>query len=172
MWCSDRRAFLTLCLAGAGTLLLAGCGFQPLYGEASPAAAMNGRFLLETPDGRPGFEMRERLTERLGAPDEARYRLKVTLSLESRGSALTQRDYTTRYDVTGVATYQVVPLGGGAPVLTGRVTSMTAYSAPEGDNSSAFASLVAERDAEVRLARTLADQIVMELAVTADQRGG
>jgi LPS-assembly lipoprotein len=171
MWCSDRRGVLKLGLAFAGLGLLAGCGFQPLYGAGAPAAGMNGQFILETPDGQPGFVMRERLTERLGEPSSALYRLKVTLNLQSRGAALTQQDYTTRYDVTGVASYEVLPLAGGAPVLTGTVTSMTAYSAPEGNNSSAFASLVAERDAETRLARTLADQIVMELAVTAGQRG-
>ncbi|TPE52061.1 LPS assembly lipoprotein LptE [Amaricoccus solimangrovi] len=168
MWCSDRRGFLALCLAG---LALAGCGFRPLYGEGSPAAGMRGQFMLETPDGQPGFDMREQLLARLGQPDQPRYRLRVALDLRSQGSALTQQDYTTRYDVTGVARYDVLPLGGGAPVFSGTVTSSTAYSAPEGDNSSAFASLVAARDAQVRLARTLADQIVMELAVTAGQRG-
>lgn len=171
MWCSDRRAFLRLGLAFAGMGLLAGCGFRPLYGEGSAAREMEGQFVLETPDGQPGFEMRERLVERLGEPSSALYRLKVALELRSRGAALTQQDYTTRYDVTGIAAYQVLPLAGGAPVLTGSVTSMTAYSAPEGDNSSAFASLVAERDAQTRLARTLADQIVVELAVTAGLRG-
>lgn len=167
MWCSDRRAFLAL---GLASLALAGCGFRPLYGEGAPAAEMQGQFVLETPPGQPGFEMRERLTERLGAPSKPLYRLVVTLDLQSRGAALTQQDYTTRYDVTGVATYAVVPLAGGAPVLTGAVNSLTGYSAPESETASAFASLVAERDAEVRLARALADQIVTELAVTAGQR--
>ena len=167
MWCSDRRAFLALGLAG---LALAGCGFRPLYGEGSPAAGMRGQFVLDTPDGQPGFEMRERLLERLGAPSDPLYRLAITLDLQSRGSALTQQDYTTRYDVTATARYAVVPLAGGAPVLTGTVNSITGYSAPESETASAFASLVAERDAEVRLARTLADQIVTELAVTAGAR--
>lgn len=167
MWCSDRRGLLSLALAG---LALAGCGFRPLYGEGSPAAAMRGRFVLETPDGQPGFEMRERLLERLGPADQPVYRLSVRLDLDTEGSALTQQDYTTRYDVSGMARYEVLPLAGGAPVLTGTVTSATAYSAPEGDSSSAFASLVAGRDAEVRVARAMADQIVMELAVTAGDR--
>lgn len=167
MWCSDRRGLLSLALAG---LALAGCGFQPLYGEGSPAAAMRGRFVLDTPAGLPGFEMRERLIERLGDAEAPVYRLRVALELDSEGSALTQQDYTTRYDVTGVARYEVLPVAGGAPVLTGTVSSITGYSAPEGENASAFASLVAERDAHVRLARTLADRIVTELAVTAGQR--
>lgn len=167
MWCSDRRGFLSLALAG---LVLAGCGFQPLYGESSPAAGMRGRFVLETPDGQPGFALRERLLERLGPAEQPEYQLKVTLDLDIEGSALTQQDYTTRYDVSGVARYEVLPLAGGAPVLTGTVNSATAYSAPEGDSSSAFASLVAGRDAEVRVARAIADRIVMELAVTAGDR--
>ncbi len=167
MWCSDRRAVLALGLAG---LALAGCGFKPLYGDAAPAAAMRGQFVLDTPDGQPGFEMRERLLERLGESSDPRYRLAIRLDLQSRGSALTQQDYTTRYDVIGTASYTVTPLAGGAPILTGTVNSITGYSAPESETASAFASLVAERDAELRLALTLADQIVTELAVTAGER--
>lgn len=171
MWCSDRRGVLALGLTLAlGGFALAGCGFKPLYGTGAPAAEMRGRYVLDTPAGQPGFEMRERLLERLGEPSNPLYRVAITLDLQSRGAALTQQDYTTRYDVTGVATYQVIPLAGGAPVLTGTVNSLTGYSAPESEIASAFASLVAERDAEVRIARTLADQIVTQLAVTAGQR--
>jgi hypothetical protein len=47
------------------------------------------------------------------------------------------------------------------------VRSVTGYSAPAARTSAAYATLVAEEDAEARLARTLADQIVQRLALTA-----
>ena len=168
MWCSERRGFLL-----GAALLLAGCGFQPLYAPGAPAANMIGTIsVAEIAGDEPAFLMRERLTERLGTADLADYRLEVSFKLTRRGVALTQQDYTTRYNITGVANYRLVPVAGGPPVRAGEVTSFTGYSAPESENASAFASRAAEQDAERRLARTLADRIVLELAITADQRTG
>ena len=65
-----------------------------------------------------------------------------------------------------VATYRLVPIAGGPPVAAGSVRTVTGYSAPASEASSAFASRAAERDAEERLAVTLADQIVERLALT------
>ncbi len=148
-------------------LALAACGFRPLYGEGEPAAAMTGRVVVAELDGGPGFAFRERLTQRLGAPTAPTHRLETTLSLERTGVALTQENVTTRYNVTGVATWRLVPLAGGPPVVAGSARSVTGYSAPADEASSAFASRAAERDAGERLAVTLADQIVERLALSA-----
>lgn len=152
-------------LLGIGLLVLAGCGFQPLYGEGAPAAAMRGRVEVAMLDGAAGFAMRERLTQRLGPPSAATHRLETTLALERTGVALTQENVTTRYDVSGVATYRLVPLAGGPPVTAGTVRTVTGYSVPAEAASSAFASRAAGRDAEERLAVTLADRIVERLAL-------
>ena len=155
-----RRALLLALLA------LAGCGFRPLYGEGEPAVAMTGRIVVAQLEGAPGFTMRERLTQRLGAPTAATHRLETTLALNRTGVALTQENVTTRYDVTGTATWRLVPLAGGPPVSAGSVRTVTGYSAPADEASSAFASRAAERDAGQRLAVTLADQIVERLALS------
>lgn len=166
MWCSDRRAFIL-----AAALLAGGCGFQPLYAPGTPAANMIGTIVVAPIAGdEPAFLMRERLTARLGAVELADYRLEVTLRLTRRGVALTQQDYTTRYNITGIADYRLIPLAGGPPIRAGQVEFLTGYSAPASETASAFASRVAEQDAERRLATTLADRIVLELAITADDR--
>lgn len=166
MWCSDPRAFVL-----AAALLLGGCGFQPLYAPGSPAANMIGTIAVAPIAGdEPAFAMRERLTERLGEAEVADYRLEVAFRLNRRGVALTQQDYTTRYNLTGTADYRLIPAAGGPPVRAGQVESFTGYSAPESETASAFASRSAEQDAERRLAATLADQIVLELAITAGDR--
>lgn len=157
----DRRGILALVLAA-----LAGCGFTPLYGEGTSAAAMAGRVEVAKLDGAPGFDMRERLTQRLGPPTAPAYRLETTLTLNRTGVALTQQNVTTRYDVSGTATYRLVPLAGGPPAAAGTVRTVTGYSVPAEADSSAFASRAAERDAEARIAVTLADQIVERLALT------
>ena len=165
MWSSEpvaRRTVLALLVLPA-----AACGFTPLYGERTPAAAMTGKVVVAELDGAPGFAMRERLTARLGTPTAPAYRLETTLALTRAGVALTQENVTTRYDVAGVATYRLVPLAGGPPVASGMVRTVTGYSAPAEEAGSLFASRAAERDAEHRLALTLADQIVERLALTA-----
>ena len=157
-----RRALLLALLA------LAGCGFRPLYGEGEPAAAMTGRIVVAQLEGAPGFTMRERLTQRLGAPTAATHRLETTLALNRTGVALTQENVTTRFDVIGTASYTLVPLAGGPPVASGVVRSLTGYSAPASPGASAFAVQAALEDAEHRLAVILADGIVQRLALSAE----
>lgn len=151
-------------------LVVAGCGFTPLYAPGSAAAAMDGQIQVALIDGKAGFQMREELTNRLGPADAPRYRLDVTLRLSKSGVALTQQNVTTRFNVTGIADFKLVPLSGGAPVTTGSVRAITGYSAPEQETASAYSSLVAERDAERRVAVDLADQIVQRLALSAASR--
>ncbi|MFT3975343.1 MAG: LPS assembly lipoprotein LptE [Amaricoccus sp.] len=164
MSCSDvsRRGVL-----GLLALLPAACGFQPLYGEGAPAARMSGRVDVGLIEGEAGFAMRERLTNRLGEPADAPYHLEVKLTLTSAGTALTQENVTTRFDVTGVAEYTLTPVAGGPAVASGVVRSVTGFNAPDFVASTAFAARAAEIDAERRLAVTLADEIVQRLALSA-----
>ena len=164
---SRRRA-----LRGALALLAlvpAACGFQPLYGEGAPASRMAGRIDVGLIDGKAGFDLRERLTNRLGTPVDPAYRLTVALTLKSTGTALTQENVTTRFDVIGVAEYTLTPVAGGRAVASGVVRSVTGFNAPDSVTSTAFAARAAEIDAEHRLAVTLADQIVQRLALSADR---
>lgn len=158
----SRRAAL-----GLLAMLPAACGFQPLYGEGAPASRMAGRVDVGLVDGMAGFELRERLMNRLGEPVDAPYHLTVTLTLNSIGTALTQENVTTRFDVTGVAEYTLTPVAGGPAVASGVVRSVTGFNAADSVASTAYAARAAEVDAERRLAVTLADQIVQRLALSA-----
>lgn len=156
-------------VGAALALLLQGCGFTPLYGEGTPAAALHGQIAVAPLDGTPGFALHERLTEQLGDATTPRWRLATKLEIESSSAALTQENVTTRFDVTGTADFTVTPAAGGLPVLSGRVRTITSYSAPVSETSSAFASEIARQDAQDRVARALADKIVLRLAVEADR---
>jgi LPS-assembly lipoprotein len=163
----SRRAALVAVLAVPG--LLAGCGFEPIYATDEPAAAMRGRIAVDPIDGAAGFALQERLTDRLGAPGPAAHRLVVDLDLRQQGAAITQDNITTRFQVIGSASFDLFAPGGAAPVLSESVGAQTGFSAPAGDVASAFASRAAGIDANLRLARDLADRIVMRLALTADR---
>jgi LPS-assembly lipoprotein len=170
MWSSDRRRVLSL--VAASPLLVAGCGFEPLYGTGSPAGGMEGRVEVAAIDGDAGFTMRERLTERLGEDGQPTHRLTVDLALRQVESGITQQSEIVTYSVIATADIRLAPLAGGPPVLVERLTQQTAYTAPVSSTSFAYASRVARQDAERRLARTLADRIVMRLAVTAEDWAG
>ena len=128
---------------------------------------MAGQVVVPVLEGAPGFALRERLTGRLGPAVDPTHRLEVALELTDTGVALTQENFTTRFNVVGTAGYRLVPLAGGPAVLSGEVRAITGYSAPASQTASAFASLAAERDAEQRLARQLADLILQRLALAA-----
>lgn len=163
MWCSDRRRLL----GALAALPLAACGFEPLYDPAGPGAAVAGRVEVDVIESTAGFALRERLVDRLGLPDAPTHRLAVSLDLRQVGVAITEDDVTSRYDVIGEAAWRLFPLGESAPALAGATSATTGYSAPDSSAASGFAVLSARRDAEDRLALTLADRIAQRLAVDA-----
>ena len=156
----SRRKFLTFT---AAPLALSACGFTPIYSEGSAAEKMHGRIALGTFDGLDGFKMREQLETRLGIATAATHRLDVVLVVDSEGLAVTQDGSITRYNLSGEAEFTVTQLGGGV-VFRDSVSAFTAYNA----TASAYATRIAERDANRRMSVTLADRIVTRMAISAE----
>ncbi len=156
----SRRKILAL--AGAG--LLAGCGFTPVYKSGSAAQNLHGQIAIDLVKGRNGFELRERLEERLGfAAADAPYQLSFRLKTTETGLAVTKDEGTTRFNLTGIADFSIKELATGKTVFADQVKNITAYSA----TSETYPSRIAELDANVRLARALAEQIANRIAITA-----
>lgn len=160
MWSSSRRRFLAL---AASLPAVSACGFEPLYGEGSPARALQGAFDIVLVPSPFGFALNQRLTERLGAATAARYVLEVETRIDVEERAIQEDNTISRFNLDAVADYTVTPLAGDKPVASGSVRSVTGYSA----TGSPFATRSAEADARERLAKTLADQIVTRLSATA-----
>ena len=156
----NRRKFLTLT---ATPLALSACGFTPLYSDGSAAEKMPGRIALGSFDGLEGFQMREQLESRLGTATAATHRLDVALAVASDGIAITQDGSITRYNLSGTAEFIITQLGGGV-VFRDTVTAFTAYNA----TASAYATRIAEQDANRRMSVTIADKIVTRLATSAE----
>ena len=155
----NRRKFLILT---AAPLFASACGFTPIYSAGSAAEQMHGRVALGSFTGLDGFQMREQLETHLGVATAATHRLDVILSVDIDGLAVTQDGSITRYNLSGEALITVTQLGGGV-VLTDTVSAFTAYNA----TASAYATRIAERDANRRMATTLADRIVTRMAISA-----
>jgi LPS-assembly lipoprotein len=152
-----RRAILFLPLA------LAACGFTPAYAPGGGASGLMGAIRVQDPNDKNGFDLVERLEERLGRPEAIRYDLAFTITTEAVGVGITTENEISRFNLKGAVDYTLTERATGARIAGGRVQSFTAYSA----TGSTVAGLAAEEDAATRLMRILADQIVARLvAVT------
>lgn len=157
-------------------LLLAGCGFHPLY--AVPGAARGsmrhslGSIYVEPVPDRLGYEIRNRVIDLLDARSEAQgaaYRLRVTLSdkreaigvqSQTVSSGITQTAIT-RYNDTLTVDYELVDSKTNAVVDKGTETGLSAYNVL----ASPYATLAVQRDADRRAADDIADRIRIDLAV-------
>jgi LPS-assembly lipoprotein len=160
-WSRGLGAFAALALAGG----LAGC-FQPLYSEAAhPGLAEDLRAIeVEPIKDRIGHYLADNLTTDLngtGQTPTPKYKLTVTVvttSVTPTVSSLT--NVATSATVTGDASYTLNKVDGGAEVLTGVASAAAAYDRSQ----QRYNDLRAARDAEIRLARALSQEISLRLA--------
>lgn len=147
-------------------VMLAGCGFRPLYAPGlSPQLAA---IYVEPMPERDGHELRNALIDLLGSNGVTagkRYRLAIHLNQTSRGVALQNDAAITRYNDTLDAEYRLIDLAGNT-VLTGSQTSLSAYNVA----NSSYATLAAQRDSSRRAALSIAERIRMDLAAHFRQR--
>jgi LPS-assembly lipoprotein len=165
MWSSERRGVLLAALCG---LSLAGCdgtGIHPLYMSHNDAlqAELSAIVVDPIPD-RLGHYLGDKLQTDLngtGAALPPRYHL-VVLPRTAVQTPLINTVTSTASAGTVVvsADWRLIPVGGGAPLFTGTVTSAADYSR----SLQRFANIRAARDAEIRDADTLADQITQQVA--------
>lgn len=177
-----RRTLVGALVLGPLTLGLSGC-LRPLYGEAAGGslqaslasieiAPVTGTAAAQNSE-RLGHYLRQELTFDLdgsGAPGSAPKAYRLTIAVKTSNVAPTVDSGTGRADATtlsAVAEYSLAPIGGGPPVTQGRAIANASY-----DRSpQRFAIVRASRDAELRVARTLAEQIRTRLAATLASRG-
>jgi LPS-assembly lipoprotein len=159
------RALASLLLVG--TLLLVGCGFEPLYGEREQAVATEDLLSrVEVPPiaDRVGqlvrIELTNRMTPTRPVPVPA-FALVVVLS-ESKANLAVQKDSSaTRANLTIAANFTLKQIGSGQELTSGSVRSVNSYDILQSD----FATLAAEQDARQRGAIDVADGIVDRLAI-------
>ncbi|MEO1561987.1 MAG: LPS assembly lipoprotein LptE [Pseudomonadota bacterium] len=149
-----------------GASALAGCGFEPVLAPSGSADDLFGQIDIAFQGGRANFEFRTRLIERLGqAGPTAPYRLEYTLGLDETVVTISSDANIDRYNLTGVASFQIIEQATNLPVFSDRVRASAGYSA----TAETFPTRVAARDAELRLVQALADQMVQIIQLSADQ---
>ena len=169
-----RPAFLrtaSRCSAAALAMFsLSGC-IQPLYSSVGGHLAEELQAIAVDPiPDRVGHYLGNELIfafNGTGSEVPPKYRLLVTVT-ESVQTPLIDT-YAARASAASVflsANYQLVPVGGGAPVTKGVATSLASYDR----TAQRFANLRAARDAEIRDAKSLADQIRVRVAAALASR--
>jgi LPS-assembly lipoprotein len=145
----------------AGCVLLAGCGFHPMYGSA--LAPQLSSIYVEPIAERDGYELRNSLIDLLqsdGVVAGKTYRLKITLNETQQGIALQNDATITRYNNTLDARYTLSDAQGNV-LTTGTQKELSAYNVV----NSPYATLTAEQDASKRAAQDVAERIHLDLGV-------
>ena len=164
-----RRIFAAL-LVG---LALSGC-IQPLYGPLSAGGDVAGELqaiAVEPIPNRLGHYLGDDLIfgfNGTGSQVPPKYRLIVTVTENVLTPLLdTVSGYPSAANVVVNADYRLMPVGGTEPVTKGQATVVASYDR----TSQRFSNLRAARDAEIRDAKTLADQIRTRVAAAIAARG-
>ena len=154
-------------------LLLSACGLRPVYSGGSQGAVAQslGNVEVAAIEGKAGWLTRNALNDRLSTMrggDGPAYKLVVKLDDQISGFGLRADAAVTRERRTLRARYQLIDAATGAQVLDDTAGSDAGIDV----TSSEYATIAAEDTALERLAQTVADQIVMRLALYAAQNGG
>jgi len=148
-------------------ILLAGCGFAPVYAPASSGTPMSqlGQIYVAVIPDRTGQELRQALQVRLegsGAPSSKSYTLKISYGISTSGIGIDPSTDVTFMRYQGQANWQLLSaVPGTPPLVSGLASAQDGYSVIV--NQYFYQSL--ETDALYqRMANNLADQIVVRLA--------
>ncbi len=154
-----------------GLLLLAGCGFHPLYGD-NPNGGTTAAVVQEIAVGDVSEPMAPRTAQLLrnalldninpaGAPARPKYRLVVNVAETENLLAITQAAQVTRTNLQLSGSYRLLDAKTGTVLHSGLARAITAFNVLRID----YGNVVAEKDARARLAKELADKIRDDLAV-------
>jgi len=147
--------------------LLAGCGFQPLYGSGPNGVQLDDvmRTVTIAPiPGRVGQRIRNELifgTTGGGYADASVYRLQIAIKESVKDVFVARTGESEGRAYRLIASFKLIRLEDEAEVVSGQSVGRAAY-----DNlDSAFADVRARRDAENRAAKSVAQDIQTRIAM-------
>ena len=153
-----RALVLLLCAS-----LIAGCGFQPLYATRDGVAitASLKQISVSAPNDEVGREVRDQLLDILRPSGPALYRLEIAPRRSVTNAAVRQDAEETRSNLTLAATYVLIDMDTDKVIHKGSARAIASFSRL----TSEYANVVAARDAEVRTARQVAEEIRQQLGI-------
>lgn len=153
----------------ATAIIVAGCGFRPMYATDDPGA---GRVDVPSnlqnifiPASRGRVEqlvynnLRDRLNP-LGVPRQPRFRLDYSVSVLKQPLAFAKDETATRQNVRVSVAFSLKNSSDNAVAFSGTVRALAAYNILR----SQYATLAAEQNAEDRAIREVSDEIRLRIA--------
>lgn len=159
------RALLTP-LALMAALFLAGCGFTPMHATSSTSpkladVAIDMKKVQNVADNEAGFLITQRLRDRIGvASSPAQYSLEIIPKYRRSRLGLTDGDVASRYDVTIIASWQLIHARTGKVADRGQISTVSTFGAPIG----AYGVITADNVGVEQAAKATADKLVIEIA--------
>ena len=168
-WSSPRLG--AGCALGAALLVLAACGYRPLYGERAGGGVDEdlATVRIESIADRPGQELRNLLLDRInpaGQPASPQYVLSVTLHESVRELGIRRDELSTRANLSMAASYSLRELATQRMVFAGESHSVASYNI----SREHFASFSSAEAARQRAVSELGEDIRARLAVYFNQR--
>lgn len=146
-------------------LLVAACGFAPLYAPVNGGPAIGPVEIAEI-EGKAGHVLRTEL-DRILAPERAGggtpMQLEITLREQVVPLGITLDESATRAELRLIANYVLTPATGNP--IRGSVSTVVNYEIP----TAAFGEIAAQDDARERAAETMAQRFRAELALRVAQ---
>lgn len=152
-------------------VMLAGCGFKPMYGKFSNSEGdlrdvmANIRVASITEDGRPsriGQVIRNNLLDRLtpfGETKSAEYLLKVNFLIEEHGYGIREDESVTLQNLKLVAAYQLEDVEDGKVVLDSAARALVTYDLAQAD----YSNMIARQAAMKRLSEEVSNQMATRI---------
>jgi LPS-assembly lipoprotein len=151
----------------AAPLMVAACGFRPLYGTrgaSSVSAAELAAIQIDPIANREGQLVRNNLLDKLqpqGPAAKPLYRLAVSLTILRENLGVRIDETATRANLTMAAGYSLVDLASGERIMSGNSRTVSSYNILDSD----FATVISENDAIRRTAADLSEEIKTRVAI-------
>ncbi len=165
---SSARRFAIL---GLALVLLAGCGFRPLYAPRDDSAVIAELAAIKVGqiDDRAGQQLRNFLLDRInprGQPANPKYTLVVELEVSRHDLSIRKDATATRSNLVLTADYTLFGFASGRQLFSASSQVTTSFNIIRSD----FGTISAENAARLRGAREISDDIRTRVAVFFNRR--
>ncbi len=155
---------LSAILLTVAALLLAGCGYRPLYGSSATNPGVAGTLAaisIPEPSDRPGQLVRNELISSMqSGKGEERYLLNLTTTVDDHGVIQKKQPAVTRQAIMITTSYELVDRANGTVLTKGSTFARVPFDVVR----QPFADMQAETDATERAAKEIGADIRVRLA--------
>ncbi len=163
MWWSRRRLLVRAIFPALA--MLAGCGFEPMYGgQGRSTLAELSTIEIDPIKGRFGYFLRTDLIKRLtplGQPLRPRYKLSIKVARSESPLAIQLDSTVTRFNLRLEIAFTLINAQTGQALYRDRARTIGSYNAVRSE----FATLTAQQDTARRGAREASEEIRTLLSV-------